>query len=188
MNFRVLPAGLCAALLAACSTTLFAPQPLRVGFTPDRPPYIFLKEGKAAGVEADFAQRLALSLDRPVEFVQLRPAEQYAALVVNQVDILMTGLSAPHAAPNIVFTHPYSTNGPRVWAVRSATASVDMLAKINRQLAAWYADGTINRVLGKWDLPPTAPKHAPVVAPPPSTNAAPAALTPGRDAATKRSN
>lgn len=167
--------------LAAC-TSLFRAQPLRVGITPDHPPYLVMKDGVPAGVEADLAQALGRALGRPVEFVKLREAERIPALVVNEVDILMSGLVPARSFRHVTFTAPYSTNGPRVWAVRAANP--DMLARVNKQLAVWYADGTINRILQQSGLPPTAPAHLPAPPPPPvvTSNTAPAALQPHVDA------
>jgi ABC-type amino acid transport substrate-binding protein len=134
-----------------------------------------MKDGLPAGVEVDLANELGYALKRPVEFIPLRQNAQFATLVVNQVDILMTGLVMPtNATPNVVFTPPYSTNGPLVWAIRSADK--DLRLDISKHLAIWYVDGTINRILKKWNLPPTAPTQMIVVPKHVSTNALPNAM------------
>jgi ABC-type amino acid transport substrate-binding protein len=44
---------------------------LRIGVTPSAPPLIFYQEGRIAGIEADFAAALALSLGKTPRFVVL---------------------------------------------------------------------------------------------------------------------
>ncbi len=156
--------------------------PLRVGFTPTNPPIIFMKDGKPAGVEADFANEIGRLLGRPVDFVQLGKNDQFPSLVVNQVDLLMTGIVATtNRVPNVAFTLPYSTNGPLVWAARPVDKW--MLRDINKHLVIWYTNGTINRVLVRWGLPPSSPTGLPVVPSPASTNAStsPALMQPSGD-------
>jgi len=144
---------------------------------------MFLDQGQPAGVEADLARELGHALGRPVEFITLKKSEQIASLVVNEVDILMNGMTPEKMFAHVTFTLPYSTSGPRVWAMRAANP--DMIGRVNKQLARWYADGTINRVLEKANLPQTAPKQLPTPPPPVPvilSNTAPAALQPGLDA------
>lgn len=164
-----------AAIAAGCWTRLpyvGTEGPLRVGITPTNPPIIFLKEGQPAGVEADFAAEVGRLLNRPVQFERVTENDMYSALLVNQVDILMSGLAMPaKPPPGVVFCAPYSAVGQRVWAMRPVNKW--MVLDIQRQLAVWQADGTINRILAKWNLPPS-PPPAPPAPPAPKTNAAPA--------------
>ena len=160
MKTKHFPFLLAAIALAACTSTPFTRQVLRVGITPGNPPLNFMQNGRPAGVEADLARALGTALNRPVAFVPLSKNSQYAALVVSEVDILMSGIVAPSGiVMNVTFMPPYSTNGPLVWAVRAMDK--DMRHEIEKHLAAWYADGSINRALERWHLPPTAPKNLP---------------------------
>ena len=68
--------GCIAILLAGCATheepAPVARPPLRVATAPDYPPLIFKRGDRLVGVEADLAQRLAMELDRPLAFAELR--------------------------------------------------------------------------------------------------------------------
>lgn len=87
-----------------------APEPLRVGMSPDYPPMIFMQEGKYAGVEADFARGLAREFMRPLLFVPMRWEQLIPALMDGKVDLIMSGMTATLARKmRIDFTEPYFT-------------------------------------------------------------------------------
>jgi len=116
-------ATLVLALLLACGCTgtrestrqeepAPAPEPLRVGITPDYPPLIFQIDGKVTGVESDLAQRVARSLGRPLTFVPMKWEDLIPALLGGRVDILMSGMTiTPLREMHVAFTDPYFRGG-----------------------------------------------------------------------------
>jgi Na+/H+-dicarboxylate symporter len=67
---------------------------LRVGYVPDRLPFIFRNEdGTVVGLDAELARGLAADLEAGVEFVRLLPDDAVEALHQGRVDIVMSGLT-----------------------------------------------------------------------------------------------
>jgi polar amino acid transport system substrate-binding protein len=87
--------------------------PLRVGVTPDYPPLIYAApDGGYDGLEIDLAFALADRLGRKLEFVELKWADQIAALLEGRTDIIMSGMSAtPARRVRIEFSDPYLETG-----------------------------------------------------------------------------
>ena len=111
-------AGLVAAVLvvvtSACTpprpARLVVPQPLplRVGITPDAAPYVFWDRDHYAGIEVEFAHRLADELGRPLALVPVAWDEQIPALLAGHTDIIMSGMSiTPERAERVAFGDPY---------------------------------------------------------------------------------
>jgi len=118
--FRLLVATFVACILAGCGNphhhgllaSLFSPRPLRVGIAPDSPPLIMKKNGQAGGLEIEFAQGLAKSLDRPLELVELPRPELAEALSGKRIDIVMSGMSVAEAQrQKLATTDPYLISG-----------------------------------------------------------------------------
>jgi polar amino acid transport system substrate-binding protein len=93
------------------------PQPqnqnvLRVGVSTNAPPLIFKRDGKITGLEADFARELATYLGKSLHFVELKWDNQISALLDNQIDIIMSGMtkSALREA-RVAFSMPYFRSG-----------------------------------------------------------------------------
>jgi polar amino acid transport system substrate-binding protein len=107
--------GLFAFLLTACAasqpTVREVPlPPLRVGVTPDAAPYVFQREDGFAGIEIDFARRLASALGRDLELVAVPWDEQIPALLSGRTDVIMSGMSiTPTRASRVAFGQPYLT-------------------------------------------------------------------------------
>ena len=109
-------ANLAAAVLV-CATACMAPhppravprpQPLRIGITPDAAPYVFWDRDHYAGIEVEFAHRLAEALGRPLALVPVVWEEQIPALLAGQTDIIMSGMSiTPKRATRVAFGDPY---------------------------------------------------------------------------------
>ena len=116
-------------IATACNTTqpVSEPQatqliPLRVGITPDYPPVIFKTDNKILGIEIDLAFRLAAQLGRQVQFVELLWESQIPALLGNEIDIIMSGMSVtPARQVRIVFSEPY--HQIKLWALIRAKDS-----------------------------------------------------------------
>lgn len=108
-----LVAGGLALLLSACAATHVPPpeQPmLRVGVTPDTAPYVFRDGEHFAGVEIDFAVRLAAALGRPLALVPVPWDELIPSLLAGRTDLIMSGMSiTPARAARVAFGEPYLT-------------------------------------------------------------------------------
>ena len=109
-----------AALLSGCQassrkgvlTSLWRPQPLRVGMAVDAPPLATKKNGQISGLEWDFAQGLAQSMQRGVEVVELPRGDLAQALLARKVDIVMAGMSVAEAQRlQLATTEPYLVSG-----------------------------------------------------------------------------
>ncbi len=108
-------------LLTACiqsgvapRTVRIAPDPsiLRVGVSPNAPPLIYSENGKIIGLEAEFAKKFATYIGRKVKFVKLNWKDQIQALLDNQIDIIMSGMSITDAREyQIAFSSPYLRSG-----------------------------------------------------------------------------
>lgn len=108
-------------ILAACGqtdraarTVHVAPDPsiLRVGVSANAPPLIYSANGTFTGLEADFARKFATYLGRRVAFVELKWKDQIPALLNNQIDIIMSGMSITEARRyQIAFANPYLRSG-----------------------------------------------------------------------------
>jgi polar amino acid transport system substrate-binding protein len=111
--------GAFAILLSGCmashatSPPLAPALPLRVGVTPDSAPYVFQPEGqydRYAGMEIDFATKLADALGRPLTLVTVPWDEQIPSLLNGRTDVIMSGMSITAArAARIAFGDPYLT-------------------------------------------------------------------------------
>lgn len=87
---------------------LYGEATLRVGYTPGKPPIIFLEDGQPAGLEADFARAIAEEFETALEFVPLEAEDHVAALMSQRVDILMTGLPITEQNRSLLlFCRPY---------------------------------------------------------------------------------
>lgn len=112
----VLVAIILACLVATPGCRTAAPTPsapaLRVGVTPDSPPYVLRRGDDLAGIEIEFAQQLATTLGRPVRFVELAWADEMPALLHGDIDVIMSGMTATQARQaSMAFTDPYLRSG-----------------------------------------------------------------------------
>ena len=105
--------SLFAFLLTACAGSqpmVREAPPLRVGVTPDAAPYVFQREDGFAGIEVDFARRLASALRRDLQLVAVPWDEQISALLAGRTDVIMSGMSiTPTRASRVAFGQPYLT-------------------------------------------------------------------------------
>lgn len=85
-----------------------APIPLRVGVFPYYPPMIFKQGDNIKGAEADLALRLAETLGRQAEFIELSWDRLIPALTEGKIDIIMSGMTITEARKaRVNFTAPY---------------------------------------------------------------------------------
>jgi ABC-type amino acid transport substrate-binding protein len=123
---RILSALLLAvlvALLPACHGqpgkdllgSMFKTQPLRVGIAVDAPPLAMKKDSRITGLEPQFAQGLAQSLQRPLELVELPRGELAGALLERKIDIVMAAMSVAEAQrQKLATSDPYLISGQSV--------------------------------------------------------------------------
>jgi ABC-type amino acid transport substrate-binding protein len=98
----------CAASLTETKPKESAPVPLRVGVFPYYPPMIFKQGDNIKGAEADFALRLAKTLGREAEFIELRRDNLIPVLMEGKIDIIMSGMTITEARKaRVNFTAPY---------------------------------------------------------------------------------
>ena len=90
--------------------------PLRVGIAPNYPPLAFKEDGKLAGIEVDFANRLGAALGRRVVLVETPWDDLGKALFEEKtIDIVMSGTSITEQRKQKVdFTDPYLNVGQMV--------------------------------------------------------------------------
>ena len=85
---------------------------LRVGISPDAPPLIYKQNGRIEGLEAEFARQLAAYLGRSLQFVELKWHQQIPALLKNQTDIIMSGMTITRTRlEQVAFSEPYFQSG-----------------------------------------------------------------------------
>jgi ABC-type amino acid transport substrate-binding protein len=104
-------------VLSSCETTPVEPAaevsangnpPLRIIFQANQA--IYTDQRDLRGIEVDFAHRLAATLERDAEFVPLPWEQQIPALLRNDIDIIMSGLSiTDERRRQIAFSEPYLT-------------------------------------------------------------------------------
>ncbi|MEW6273493.1 MAG: transporter substrate-binding domain-containing protein [Thermodesulfobacteriota bacterium] len=108
----------------ACSTpaqrpsapprTPTAPE-LRVGVTLDTPPFAMQQGTQMAGIEVDFAMKIAATLRRPLRVVALSWNELIPALTDGQIDIIMSGMTITRLRTlRVAFSQPYMDSGMSV--------------------------------------------------------------------------
>lgn len=95
------------------------PAILRVGITLDQPPFVYEKDKKIQGIEADLAEQLATFINRKVEFVKVPEKRATEALLKDHVDIIMSGrkIIRNFKCP-VEFSEPYLRSG-QILLVRS---------------------------------------------------------------------
>jgi polar amino acid transport system substrate-binding protein len=106
---------------AACAPveTKPTPQPqpqnknvLRVGVSTNAPPIIFKQGERITGLEADFARDFAKYLGKSLHFVELTWKKQIPALLNNQTDIIMSGITkTPVREMRVAFSTSYFRSG-----------------------------------------------------------------------------
>ena len=107
--------------LAGCvpvGTKTATPEPvqnenvLRVGVSTNAPPLIFKQDERISGLEADFAREFASYLGKELHFVELKWEKQVNALLKNQTDIIMSGMTKTALRQaRVSFVTPYFRSG-----------------------------------------------------------------------------
>jgi ABC-type amino acid transport substrate-binding protein len=105
--------------LAACAPVETKPAPppsgkniLRVGVSTNAPPIIFKQGERITGLEADFAREFAKHLGKSLHFVELPWKKQIPALLNNQTDIIMSGMTKTRVREmRVAFSTSYFRSG-----------------------------------------------------------------------------
>lgn len=85
---------------------------LRVAISADNPPLAYAADGKAVGVEADFARMLQVELGAQLQLRLLPSSEVVAALERGEVDMIMAGLViTPELEKRVEFSRHYLHSG-----------------------------------------------------------------------------
>jgi ABC-type amino acid transport substrate-binding protein len=106
---------------------------LRVGIQVDYPPLAFRSEGEIAGVEAEFAEKIGIALNRRVRFVILDRRELIRALEQDQVDVVMAGLSmTTERQQRVRFIEPYLEVGQMAILRRDQVAKLGRVSELER--------------------------------------------------------
>jgi len=95
------------------------PKVLRVGVFLDAPPFIYQKDKKVQGLEADLAQQLGTFSNKTVQFVKVPEKRAIEALTEGHIDIIMSGMKIGSSKDcNVIFSEPYLRGG-QILLVRS---------------------------------------------------------------------
>jgi ABC-type amino acid transport substrate-binding protein len=123
--------GLGLAALTGCAPRPPAGLPsersLRVGITPNSPPFASRQGGGLVGLEVDFARELTRALGRSLELKALDWDQLIPALTADRIDLIMSGMTITRARQvQIAFSDPYLLSG--------------LIAVVRRGDAARYPD------------------------------------------------
>jgi polar amino acid transport system substrate-binding protein len=89
-----------------------AENTLRVGVSTNSPPIIYKQGQQIIGLEAELAGEFAKYLGRSLRFIELKWEDQIPALLNNQIDIIMSGMSMTKMRQiRIAFSEPYFRTG-----------------------------------------------------------------------------
>ena len=84
------------------------PAPLKIGISPEYPPFEFIKDGKLQGFSVDLGEALAKELSRKAEFIEMNFSGLIAALQSRKIDLIISSLSITENRKKIVsFSMPY---------------------------------------------------------------------------------
>ena len=106
---------------------------LRVGFSTFVPWAMQDKDGKFVGFEIDVATRLAQDLGVKVEFIPTKWAGIIPALLTDQFDIIIAGMSiTPERQEKVDFSAPYDYAGMDLVANKKKAAGMNSLDDFNK--------------------------------------------------------
>lgn len=106
----------CQSIQSSATSPEIPPSPniLRVGITPNMPPFAFKENNQLVGMEVDFAEALANEIGREAQFIEMGWEDLIPALQTNKIDIIMSGMSfTPERAAIVQFTEPYLRSGQK---------------------------------------------------------------------------
>ena len=134
-------------VLTGCVTKNVAPDAniLRVGVSPHSQPLVFKQGGVISGIEADFAKKLGLALNRQIVFIEVPWEKQIDYLEQNKTDIIMSGMTITGARSILInFSTPYMQSGMTGLFRRNAYEPSGLIAStiINQSKKIGCVEGT----------------------------------------------
>jgi len=108
--------------------------PLRIGVSATREPFSFIDEkGIITGYDGELARRIAIKLDRPVEFSDMKFSALIPALQAGKIDLAVSMASTEERKKSINFSRPVfaSAQVMLVKKTRSATAGSAKLLSLD---------------------------------------------------------
>jgi len=92
---------------------------LRVGMTPNMPPFVYKQNGQVIGLEVDLAKQMAKDLGRELRIMEMPFEDLMPALQDNEIDIVMAGINyTAERAAIINMTTPYLNSGQMALTLR----------------------------------------------------------------------
>ncbi len=83
-------------------------QVIRLGVSPDYPPFEFKKDGQITGFDVELSKQIALKLNKKLEIHELDFNSLIPALQANKVDFVASGLTVtPERSANVDFSNVY---------------------------------------------------------------------------------
>lgn len=93
---------------------------IRIGMSPDAPPFSFRQGGRPAGIDVDLATYLGQELQRPLRVYPMQLDELVPALLDKRIDIVMSGMTASRLRElQVDFGASYLASGVAVLARRA---------------------------------------------------------------------
>ena len=93
-------------LLSACSPTKDQENVIRVGVSPDYPPFEYVESGQLKGFDIDLIKEIAKKLGKDIDFHEMSFANLKVALKARKIDIAASAMS-PVYDPDIDFSKGY---------------------------------------------------------------------------------
>jgi ABC-type amino acid transport substrate-binding protein len=94
-------------ILTSC-TSMKKDNILRVGISPDYPPFAFKINEQFSGSDVEMIQKIAHKLGKKIEFKEMDFGTLIPALLANKIDLAISGVSpTPERAKKVLFTYPY---------------------------------------------------------------------------------
>jgi polar amino acid transport system substrate-binding protein len=149
-----------AALLAGCATpppTAVQPPAIRVGVVRDFPPFVLRTGDAYSGAEVDFARLLGAALGRPIKFVERGFDDQVPALLAQETDIIMTGMTiTDERKMRISFSDYYLKSGLALAVRADQAAELNSLQNVlNNAQVVGVIGGTTGEAYVRRTFPPS---------------------------------
>lgn len=94
--------------LSSCQEKSKESDIIRLGTSPDYPPFEFKKDGQITGLDVELAQKIATELNKTLEIHELDFAALIPALQAGKVDFIASGLTiTPERTANVDFSNIY---------------------------------------------------------------------------------
>lgn len=107
-NIIILIVTLLTTIMTGCSNKEESDGKIRLGTSPDYPPFEFKEEGKVVGLDIDLVTLIAKHLNKDVEIIEMDFASLIPALQADKIDVIASGLTiTKERLENIDFSDTY---------------------------------------------------------------------------------